>query len=204
MALAHNNSVDALLPVDDDTLISMIRAGGSARDQAWGHIYDRNVRWMKGFLINRGCNISDVDDLIQQTFINADRGIRNFQRRSKLDTWIRSIAENVLKGQYRRSKLVNEEELTEEISNSVASNDDDHRDKLDFQRCVAQGMAKFAREDDPDRAFVIEKFSLDGWTYRDVAQMLGKKESAAKDYAFRARARLMPYIERCMEFIRGQ
>jgi RNA polymerase sigma-70 factor (ECF subfamily) len=55
--------------------------------------------------IAQGVVGSDVEDLAQQTFINAYKGIAGFRGDSKLSSWLYRIAINIARGHLKRAAL---------------------------------------------------------------------------------------------------
>jgi RNA polymerase sigma-70 factor, ECF subfamily len=66
-------------------------------------------------------NLSEVDDLVQETFIKAMRGMKSYKREASPRTWLYRIARNVAIDYLRKSKRVKAREvLTDEESKSVS------------------------------------------------------------------------------------
>jgi RNA polymerase sigma factor (sigma-70 family) len=59
---------------------------------------------LAGFLRRRVSNPHDVEDLVQETFLEAVRCIHHFQGQSLPETWLFGIALNLVRSYYRRQK----------------------------------------------------------------------------------------------------
>jgi RNA polymerase sigma-70 factor (ECF subfamily) len=62
------------------------------------------VTRLRFFLMSRGANPDDCEDLIQETFLHAWRSIEHFRGEAAFFTWLAKITYNVLVGDYRRRK----------------------------------------------------------------------------------------------------
>lgn len=60
-------------------------------------------------------NTHEVDDLIQETFIKAIKGLKAFKMESSPKTWLFSIARNVAYDSLRKKKRVNNREFLTDI-----------------------------------------------------------------------------------------
>lgn len=61
---------------------------------------------VRGYFINRGLSSEDADDLTQDTFLLAFRGLDGFRGEAEFKTWLFSIADNVFNKAIRRSKAL--------------------------------------------------------------------------------------------------
>ena len=67
------------------------------------HLFDEFADDVYSFLVYY-TGTQDVDDLVQETFIKAMRGIDKFEGRSNPITWLLQIARNAAVDHYRRNK----------------------------------------------------------------------------------------------------
>ena len=89
-------------PTDED-LIAHLRDPGEPR--MLSGMISRHVTRVRTMISQMVANDADADDLTQETFLRAIRGINGFQGRSQLSTWLHRIAMNTvrdfLRGQNR-------------------------------------------------------------------------------------------------------
>ena len=120
-------------------------------------------------------NETDAADLLQKTFINAFRNIRRFNRRSNLKTWLYRIAMNVCKNHFRDNPRRREINLEGMILS-------DRKNPLDHIISKEERIRlSVALNDLPEkqRHTVILKV-YHGLRYREIAQITGSSEGAAK------------------------
>jgi RNA polymerase sigma-70 factor, ECF subfamily len=76
---------------------------------------------IRNFLLSINCSLNDIDDMTQETLIKANRSIDQFNHRSALSTWVKSIAKNVFIDFIRRKP--NRENLHVEYNADYGSAD---------------------------------------------------------------------------------
>ena len=81
----------------DEELIARSRDGESA---AFGEFIERHMavvhRWM-----TRAVGVEDADDLTQDVFLRAYRGLSRFRAQAPPRAWLAAIADNAIKNKYR-------------------------------------------------------------------------------------------------------
>jgi len=97
----ESGSVAALGPADEADLIERCRAEDrSAHDE----FYHRFRRQVAGNLYRVLGDRTDLDDLVQEVFVIAFRGLVRFRGDARLSTWIYRICVNVALGRIRTRK----------------------------------------------------------------------------------------------------
>ncbi len=94
-------SSTALGPIDEADLIERCRADDRAAHE---ELYHRFRRQVAGNLYRVLGDRSDLDDLVQEVFVIAFRGLERFRGDARLSTWIYRICVNVALGRIRTRK----------------------------------------------------------------------------------------------------
>jgi RNA polymerase sigma-70 factor, ECF subfamily len=94
-------SVAALDPVDEADLIERCKALDRA---AHDELYHRFRRQVAANLFRVIGDRSDLDDLVQEVFVIAFRGLERFRGDARLSTWLYRICVNVALGRIRTRK----------------------------------------------------------------------------------------------------
>jgi RNA polymerase sigma-70 factor (ECF subfamily) len=94
-------SVAALSPADEAELIARCRAHERA---ACDELYHRFRRQIAGNLYRVLGDHGDLDDLVQEVFVIAFRGLERFRGDARLSTWLYRICVNVSLGRIRTRK----------------------------------------------------------------------------------------------------
>lgn len=100
----------------DEALYAAHRAGDS---HAGAQLYDRYFLQVRGFFINKIADPSSWDDLAQQTFETALFKADNFRGESPFRTYLFGVANNHLRSDYRRRRV-----LAERRDSSIAEVED--------------------------------------------------------------------------------
>jgi len=89
--------VDAL---SDEVLIAAVLGGDTER---FALLVVRHQARVMRFILKYEYNTHDAQDLAQETFLQAFRGLSSFQAQARFSTWITGIAFNLLKNHISRS-----------------------------------------------------------------------------------------------------
>src|SRR5690606_18247016 len=96
-----SGSLAALDPDDEADLIARCRADERA---AQDELYHRFRRQVAGNLFRVLGDRTDLDDLVQEVFVIAFRGLERFRGDARLSTWLYRICVNVALGRIRTRK----------------------------------------------------------------------------------------------------
>src|SRR5262249_27569249 len=100
---------------DDSRLVEAARAGDRA---AFGELYDRYARMVHGILLAR-VPLSEVDDLVHDTFLQALRRLHALRDCARFGAWLATITRNRANDYHRQS--VEQVELPENLSDDGAA-----------------------------------------------------------------------------------
>jgi RNA polymerase sigma-70 factor, ECF subfamily len=89
----------AAAPLPDAALIAAWQRGD---ESSATELVRRHARALARFLAGAGAPEADVDDLVQETFIRAFRGVATFRGQCQFRTWLLTIGGNVLRDAGRR------------------------------------------------------------------------------------------------------
>ncbi|MEO8843590.1 MAG: RNA polymerase sigma factor [Kofleriaceae bacterium] len=129
----------------------------------------------------------EVDDLVQETFIAAFRGLAKFRGESRLSTWIDRIAVRVAFDHVRTRSRVPVPlglALGEELAGGLPDAQAHARDGL--RRLYAE-LARLT----PEARTAFALYAIDGRSIADVAKLVGTSIVTAKVRIWRARRELM-------------
>ena len=82
----------AVSSLSDEQLVTRASDGD---DQAFAELVRRHQGKVRGLLLRLTSNATLADDLAQEVFLRAYRGLVGFEGRSRFSTWIYRIAYNV-------------------------------------------------------------------------------------------------------------
>lgn len=86
--------MDLIEPTDIELIASYQNGGPS---QSISDLFVRHLGKVRGMMYQMTLNHADADDLTQEVFIRASRGLSGFTGRSSFSTWLHRIAMNCAK-----------------------------------------------------------------------------------------------------------
>ena len=124
-----------------------------------------------------------AQDLVQQTFLQVHRARRDFRPGSALRPWLYTIAANLRRESRRRAARRPELPLAEQTSREPSVGP--------AASTPAERLVRRALQDLPDgQREVVVLHWYEGYTFREIAQIVGASQSAVKVRAHRAYERL--------------
>ena len=189
----------------DEKLLEHLSAGGSRQTAALQRLYQGKGREFGRFFVSRGLSRQDADDVLQETILKILQHAASFRGAGTINGWMWQIARNTLIDYQRRQASSQEHSLDDEQwerainqESSLQVTDDPDPARL-AEDCVAKGLARFAIEE-PERAYAMELFveGIDGY---EIADRIGRKYGATREYLSQCRQRLAPFIEHCLPLL---
>jgi RNA polymerase sigma-70 factor (ECF subfamily) len=168
---------------DDQALIAAWQTGD---EQAAAELVRRHARALARFLSSAGAAPSDVDDLVQDTFVRAFRAVGQFRGQCRFRTWLLTIGGNVLRDAARRAgarvKVV-------PLDVDIASTEGDPHERAvagEAEQRLASGLSRLTRMQRD--VFLLR--AQDGLEYEEIAAALGTTSGAARVHYHHAVRRL--------------
>ena len=141
---------------------------------------------------------SDVEDVVQEVFIRAFRGLHSFRGDSAFYTWLYRIATNAALTFLRQAP--HEEQLNDSdderpnpFEPGISDGETPERTLMASQiaDAVRQGLARMQ----PELVDALTLFEVEGKSYSDIAQMFGVPVGTIRSRIFRAREALAKRLE---------
>lgn len=185
------------MPASDADLVARARRGDEA---AASEIVGRYAPALYGLAVSMVGNAADAEDVLQETFAGAFRGLGGFEGRASLKTWLTRILVRQAARCHRRRgsrKTVPLDELSEPAKAVLAgSRPSPSAGELDLRMDVAAVLDTLS----PDHREVIVLRELQGLSYEEIAEALGVPRGTVESRLFRARRhlaeRLRDYLPR--------
>ena len=162
--------------IDEQDILKRIQEPRTRR-QAFEQIvnvYSRQLYWQIHYLVQ---NHEDTDDVLQNTFIKAWKGIENFKGDSALFTWLYRIAYNeslTFLKQRRQMASIDDEDFTEQMAPNFVA--DEYFDGDETQELLMQAVSTLPPKQ--RRVFCMKYF--DDMSYKEISEILGTSEGGLK------------------------
>ena len=173
----------------DEALLARARSGDR---HAFDNFLNRHAtsvyRWMC-----RAAGESDAEDLTQEIFLKAYRGLSKYRGDAPARAWLAAIAHNTLKNRYRfRSRFARVFGRKPEIDDDPPEPPSGDRDPESLasagesRRLVAEALRRLPEE---FRMPIVLR-DLEGWNYEEIAVSLGVPVGTVKSRIARGRGHL--------------
>ena len=140
------------------------------------------------FILNLSGNKEIAEDVTQETFIKALKGINKFDGKCKLSVWLCQIAKNTYFTYIQKHSKIK----TTEIENL----DNEAKDEVDFDSRIRLLEIHKALHNVPEpyrEVFMLKVFG--DLTHTEIGQLFGKTESWAKVTYLRAKDKLKKALD---------
>lgn len=175
-----------------DDLIARARAGD--RD-AFNEIVRRTYHRVHALALRLTGNEQDADDVVQDTYVRAFRGLRRFRGDARFTTWLHRITTNTASTfRERRSRHAHRD--IDEVSDLAAVGVDHDPEAAIEQDAVGARLVSALNGLPARLRSVVVLRDLHGLSHREIAEELDITESAAKVRLHRARLRLRDALTR--------
>jgi RNA polymerase sigma-70 factor, ECF subfamily len=180
-------------PIDPESSFDLLQRVRTGDQEALNRLLNRYIpalnRWARGRLPGWARDVSDTQDLVQDTVIVAMKHLKTFvpQREGALQAYLRQALMNRIRDELRRAnRRPRRSELEEGVVDSAAS----PLEEAVGSEALDAYEAALAELREEDREAIIARVELDQ-SYIEVAAVLGKPSAdAARVAVYRALLRL--------------
>ena len=173
--------------------------GGAATDgkavAAFDRLYREHVDRIYRFAQRMCGQADDAKDLVQDTFLNAYRGLKNFRGDAQISTWLYAIASRACIRMRRKRKGEPERELS--LDEFIPTSEGEFRlqipadgltpeealENKELRRALHQAIQKLPKK----YRLVLVLRDTEGLTAKEVGSIMGLSERAVKARLHRAR-----------------
>lgn len=180
-------------PSLDEELDFVHRAAAGDRE-AFEWLYGRHVRKVHNLVYRIVGDPTEAEEVTQEVFCQAYRGLPNFHGRSRFYTWIYRIATNIslqhVQSRSRRKDRVSLEEAGEKggLTALVASTEDP--DKVVENKEFLAHLERALQQLSPNHRAVMTLGPIMGHGYEAIGEILGLTPEVVKGRLHRARERI--------------
>jgi RNA polymerase sigma-70 factor (ECF subfamily) len=137
------------------------------------------------------CDASALDDLVQEVFLRAWRGLPKFRQTAQFSTWLYRIAWNVASDQ-RKAAAQGRSRLQVISSQTQAQHDDPGVMHLHYEDLVKRGLTSLSF----DHRTILVLHDLEEVPQKDIAEMLEIPVGTVKSRLFHARAAMRQFLQK--------
>ena len=171
---------DTLPIAEAKSLVARARAGDFAALERLYRTYERPVYTLARRLTR---SAEDAEDVLQETFLEVCRSLRQWRGEGSLWGWIRTITASKALMRYRREKLREWEPLEDDVAGAGA---EDVPLRMDLEAAL-QRLPERSRT-------VVWLHDVEGYTHEEVAELMGMTTSFSKSQLARAHDRMRRWL----------
>jgi len=151
-------------------------------------LYKHFAPKMYGICLRFAGNPMDADDILQEGFIKVFTKINDFRNEGSFEGWIRRTFINTAINFYRRNARNHKNEDLEDIEIS------DHSHENIYDKLSREELMDLLQELPIGYRTVFNLNVLEGYTHKEIGEMLGISDNTSKSQLTRARAVLQKRV----------
>ncbi len=170
--------------MNDSDLIKGSIEGDSKMQEA---LYNKYASKMYAVCLRYAGNNDDAQDLLQEGFIKVFRNLEKYRHEGSFEGWLRRIFVNTSIEQYRRKVHLNsiseqEERGIEDASVSV------------LDQLAERDIVQLVQELSPGYRAVFNLYVIEGYSHKEIGELLSISEGTSKSQLARAKAILQKKV----------
>ena len=144
---------------------------------------------MYGVCLRYSGNVDDANDLLQEGFIKVFKNLQKFRGEGSFEGWMRRIFVNTSIEHFRKKvKLYNVSEVQENTIEDISLNI--------LDTLAEKDLIAIVNELSPGYKTVFNMHVIEGYSHKEIADMLGITEGTSKSQLARAKGVLKKSIEK--------
>jgi RNA polymerase sigma factor (sigma-70 family) len=151
-------------------------------------LYERYAPKMYSVCLRYASNSDDAQDLLQEGFIKVFKNLDKFWHEGSFEGWVRRVFVNTCIEHFRRKVYVNsitenEEKTIEDASVSV------------LDTLAERDIIQLIRELSPGYRTVFNLYVIEGYSHKEIGELLGISEGTSKSQLARAKVLLQKKVQ---------
>lgn len=132
----------------------------------------------------------EAEDVLQDGFIKVFQKLSAYENSGSLEGWIRRIIVNTALDQIRKNSKFGYTDNVDEVGYKIENND------YTVEGLMAQDLMKLIHQMPEGYKVVFNMFAIEGYSHKEIADLLGITENTSKSQYSRARAYLRDKLEK--------
>ncbi|MEO0403647.1 MAG: RNA polymerase sigma factor [Bacteroidota bacterium] len=153
-------------------------------------LYDAYAAKMMSVCLRYAGNRNDAQDVLQEGFIKVFEKLDQFSGKGSLGGWVRMIMINTALIKIRKEKKFLHHEEVSEV-NDLSPNDHGVLEKL-----AADEILSLVQNLPAGYRTVFNLYAVEGYSHKEIGEMMGISESTSKTQYFKAKAHLKKALQK--------
>ncbi|MGJ7032194.1 RNA polymerase sigma factor [Niabella hirudinis] len=155
-------------------------------------LYRRFSSKMYAVCLRYASNTEEAQDILQDAFIKVYRKLDSFRGDGSFEGWVRRIFVNTAIEHFRRKKYL--QPVTEKEENTIEGKYVSVLDEL-AEKDILQLITQLS----PGYRTVFNMYVVEGYSHKEIGEMLGISEGTSKSQLSRAKAILQDLVKKYIE-----
>jgi len=155
-------------------------------------LYRRFSPRMYGVCLRYAGNTAEAEDILQEGFIKVYKKLSSYRREGSFEGWIRRIFVNTAIEHFRRKTY--QQPITEQHENTVEGKFLSVLDDL-----AEKDIMKLIQELSPGYRTVFNLYVVEGYTHKEIGDLLNISEGTSKSQLSRAKVVLQDLVKKFLE-----
>lgn len=155
-------------------------------------LYKRFAPKMYAVCMRYANNADDAQDLLQEGFIKVYRNLEKFRAEGSFEGWVRRVFVNTSIEHFRRKNTLYS--ITEKEENVIEDADITALDNL-----AEKDIINLIQELSPGYRTVFNMYVVEGYSHKEIGNILGISEGTSKSQLARAKAILQKKVQERLE-----
>lgn len=163
-------------------IINIIKGclAGNRRDQEL--LYRRHASKLYAVCLQYSCNDEEARDILQEGFIKIFENLIHYKNEGSFEGWMRRIVVNTALERFRISHNLYRIDDIEHIPEPNANPENE-----DYAGLEAVDLLDIIRELPPKYKMVFNLFAIEGYSHKEISEMINISEGTSKSNLSRAR-----------------
>lgn len=155
-------------------------------------LYRRFSARMYAVCLRYATNAEEAEDILQEGFIKIFKKLDSFRSEGSFEGWIRRIFVNTAIEHFRRKRYL--QPVTEKEENTIEGKSLSALDDL-----AEKDILELIRQLSPGYRTVFNMYVIEGYTHKEIGDMLGISEGTSKSQLSRAKVILQEMVKKFIE-----
>src|SRR5690606_38979950 len=155
-------------------------------------LYNRFSAKMYAVCLRYAGNTQEAEDILQEGFIKIFKKLSSFRSEGSFEGWVRRIFVNTAIEHFRRKRYL--QPVTEKEENTLEGNYLSVLDDL-----AERDIMELVQQLSPGYRTVFNMYVVEGYTHKEIGDMLGISEGTSKSQLSRAKVILQDMVKKYIE-----
>jgi RNA polymerase sigma factor (sigma-70 family) len=163
-----------------DSLEHIIDGCKDGKSSSKEMLYKMFSKKMWGVCLRYARDTDEAKDILQDGFIKAFEKIKQYEGRGHFEGWLRKIMVNTALAEYRKKRYLN-------LEAAYTSNTDEESFEHIECNMAADELLEIIKELPSQYKLVFNMYAIEGYSHKEIAELIGISEGTSKSNLSRAR-----------------